>query len=139
MGAIQPEWASLEASQSQPISFQPADNPRCKPTKYNNFSPQADEWQPEQESQESDNEGEMLSLTGFSPADSNNGIQFDEYDVQKPDSCPPVGEVKSISNLGGHPSDSGSESIAYSSALRHRFASYRPILACESSGWHGKF
>jgi hypothetical protein len=92
----------------------------------------------EQESQESDNDGDMFSLTGFSPADSNNHDQVENDEPRRSDASPLVGAVRSISDLEIHNSDTNIRGLAHPSALEHQFASYRPILVCDS-GWHGKF
>jgi hypothetical protein len=136
-----PDWEMPADLQPQPIAFRTAsfNKAQYKPTRYNDAYSQPEEWNPEQESQESDNDGEMLSLTGFSPADSNNHDQIENDGLRKLVSRPLIGEVISISDLESPHSDTGLEHRAQLSALVHRFASIRKILVCDSSGWHGKF
>jgi hypothetical protein len=138
---LQPESEILADLQPQPIVFRSVtcNKPQYRTTYYNNAHSQPEEWNPEQESQESDNDGELLSLTGFSPADSNIHVEMENHRLRKQDSCSLIGEIKCISDLESHHSNRGLEYPALSSALRHRFVSYRPIFDCDSSGWHGKF
>jgi hypothetical protein len=144
MCTLQPEWEIPADLQPQPILFRftSFNEPPYKLTHYNNGHSPLEEWNPEQESQDSDNDGEMLSLTGFSPADSNNHDQFENDGLQKSVSrplMPLVGRIKCISDLESHHSDTGLEYHAQLSALQHRFVSHRPILVSDCSGWHGKF
>jgi hypothetical protein len=138
---LQPESEILADFPPQPIVFRSAtcDQPQYRLTCYNNAHSQPEEWNPEQESQESDNDGELLSLTGFSPAVSNIHVEMENHELRKRVSCPLVGEIKCISDLENHHSDKELEYPTGSSPLQHRFVSYRPILTCDSSGWHGKF
>jgi hypothetical protein len=136
----QPEWDTLADLQPQPIVFQSVtcNKPQDRLAYYNNAHSRPEEWNPEQESQESENEGEMLSLTGFSPADSNINVEMENHRLRRRIPCLLVGEIKCISDLESHHSDREPEYPARPSPLQHRFVSYRPILSCDSSGWHGK-
>jgi hypothetical protein len=138
---MSPESEILADFQPQPIVFRSVtcDKPQYRLTYYNNANSQPEEWNPEQESQESDNDGELLSLTGFSPADSNIHVEMETHELRKRVSYPLVGKIKCISDLENPYSDRELECLAGSRALQHRFVSYRPILTYDSSGWHGKF
>jgi hypothetical protein len=137
---LQPESEILADFPPQPIVFRSVtcDKPQYRLTYYNTHSP-PEEWNPEQESQESDNDGELLSLTGFSPADSNIYVEMENHELRKRVSRPLVGEIKCISDLENHHSDRGLECTGGLGALQQLFVSYRPIFTCDSSGWHGKF
>jgi hypothetical protein len=140
MCALPPEWEIPADLQRQPIVFPPAsfNKAQYKLTPYNNAHFQPVDWTSEQESQDSDNDGDMFSIPGSSPANSNNHDQLKTDELRRSETSPLFGEIKSISDLESHHSCREGEDVAHCSALEHGFASYRPILVRDSSGWHGK-
>lgn len=133
---LQPEWGIVADSQPQPMVFRSVtcNKPQYRLTYYNNAYSQPEEWNPEQESQDSDNNGEILSLTEFSPTDSNSLVEMENHQLRKRVSCPLVGKIKCISDLKSHHSNRELEYPARFSALPNRLVSFRPILGCDSSG-----
>jgi len=140
MCALPAEWEIPADLQPQPIVFPPAsfDKPQYKHTPYNNAHFPPVDWTSEQESQNSDNDGDMFSILGSSPADSNNHDQLKTDELRRSETRPLVGEITSISDLESRHSYSEGEDVTHYRALEHRFVSYRPILVRGSSGWHGK-
>jgi len=141
MCTLPPEWEIPADLQPRPIVFRKAsfNKSQYKPTSYNNAQSQPEEWNSEQESQDSDNDGDMFSLPGSSPADSNNHDQLENDELRRSETRSIFGEITTISDLESHYSYWEGGDVALHSALEHRFASCRPILVCNSSGWHGKF
>ncbi|KAE9365472.1 hypothetical protein N431DRAFT_101392 [Stipitochalara longipes BDJ] len=140
MCALPPEWEIAAGVQRQPIIFPPAsfNKSQYKLTPYNNGHFQPVDWTSEQESHDSDNDGDMFSILGSSPADSNNHDQLKSDELTRSERRRLFGEIQFISDLESSHSYGEGEGIAHYSALEHRFASYRRILVRESSGWHGK-
>ncbi|KAF4629291.1 hypothetical protein G7Y89_g8854 [Cudoniella acicularis] len=137
MCALPPNWEIHADLQHQPIVFRSANikKPQYNFTPYNNANPHPEEWTPEQELQDSDDDGEMFSLTGFSPADSNH-IPIQNHQLRKSVPRPLVGEIKRIYDLESHQLNTRLEHFTCSAALQRRFSSYRPVLVHDSSGWH---
>jgi len=136
-----PEWEIPADWQPQPIIFRKAsfNQPEYKFAPYRNAFSEPQEWNLEQRSQDSDNDGDMFSLIGSSPADSNKHGQAENEEVETLEAPHLVGKSKNIHDIKSHQSCSEFEDLPHLSVLEHRFTSYRPILACNSSGWYGKF
>jgi hypothetical protein len=134
-----PKWEIPAGWQLEPTVFRTTSLDKREYTlaPYSNGFSQFQEWNAEQGSQESDNEGDMFSLIGSSPESSNKNDQVENEELGTLDSLHQVGKAKAISDIEGDQC-SELEDNAHLRVLSYLFTSHRPILVRNSSGWHGK-